>query len=382
MKTAIKADKIYTMAGEMLADGVILIENGKIIAVGTDISVPEGTRVFSFDGCTVTPGFIDAHTHLDGFGIKGGSDSNDMTDPVCPHMDILDGTDPMSESFARTRLGGFTSCCLLPGSANIIGGLGAVVKLSGGADIYSAVYGPRQLKMALGENPRRSYGERKGRAPMSRMGNADMLRGAMRSAYEYYLDTKAGKEPAYDKRWNAMLGVFSGETVIHVHCHRMDDILTAVRILEPYGVRYAIDHVTEGHLVADILAEKQVQCIVGPITCGPQKQETWNCTPACAAVLEKAGVKDICLTVDGDWQVCALPMDVGICMAYGLSEQSALRAVTVCPAKVLGISDRVGTIEVGKDADIAVFNGFPFDNRTLCRGVFIDGKYFESQEAY
>ena len=179
-----------------------------------------------------------------------------------------------------------------------------------------------------------------------------------------------------------MLPAFSGEAVIHVHCHRMDDILTAIRILEPYGVKFSIDHVTEGHLVSDILAEKNVNCIVGPIACGPQKQETWHCTPACAAVLEKAGVENIALTVDGDTHVCALPIDVGICMAFGFSKEAAFRSVTASAAKILGVIDRVGTLEAGKDADIAVFNGFPFENKTLCRGVFVDGIFYNAEEAY
>lgn len=382
MRKAIKGGTVYTMAGKPIENGIVLIEKGKIIAVGHDVEIPDGTEVFDFSGMTITPGFIDAHTHLDGFGIKSGGDSNDTADPVCPHLDLLDEIDPKTESISRTRLGGFTSCCVLPGSANIIGGRGAVIKLDGKMNIRDSAYGPVQIKMALGENPRRTHGERKGCSPMSRMGNAEMMRSAMREAHGYYVKKTSGESVSYDKRWEAMFPAFSGEAVIHVHCHRMDDILTAIRILEPYGVKFSIDHVTEGHLVSDILAEKNVNCIVGPISCGPQKQETWHCTPACAAVLEKAGVENIALTVDGDTHVCALPIDVGICMAFGFSKEAAFRSVTASAAKILGVIDRVGTLEAGKDADIAVFNGFPFENKTLCRGVFIDGKFYNAEEAY
>ena len=379
---AILAKKVYTMAGAPLENGVILVEEGKILKAGEGLPVPEGAEVVDWSEFTVTPGFIDAHTHLGGFGIKCEDSSNEMSDPICPQMRIVDGVNPLHESFAKSRQGGFTSCCLLPGSANLIGGVGAIVKLDGKIDIRKSVIGPPQIKMALGENPRRAYGADKGRPPITRMGNAALLREALRQAEEYDRKMTKGEEADYDPRWEALRPAFHREAVVHVHCHRMDDILTAIRLLEPYGMRFTIDHATEGHLVADILAEKQVKCIVGPISCGPQKQETWHCTPACAAILEKAGVTDICLTIDGDTFVCALPLDVGICMAYGLSEEAALASLTRSPARVLGVENRIGTIEAGKDADLAAFNGFPFRNTTLCQAVMIDGNMFSWEEAY
>lgn len=379
---AILTKKLYTMAGAPLEGGMILIEDGKITAVGKDLPIPAGAEVLDFSTCEVTPGFIDAHTHIAGFGIQTTGDGNDFANPICPQMRLEDGVDATHFSFARTRLGGFTSICQLPGSGNLMGGCGYVQKLTDGADLRKKIYGPVQVKMALGENPRRCYGQDKGRGPMTRMGNAAMLREALREAYEYYTAQRDGEPKPYDDRWEALIPLFAGEAVAHVHCHRGDDILTAIRLLEPYGVKFSIDHCTEGHLVRDILAEKKISCVVGPIGCGPQKQETWHCTPACAALLEEAGVEDICLTIDGDCHVCALPLDAGTCMAYGLSEEAALASLTRSPAKVLGIADRVGTIEVGKDADIAVFDGFPLSNYTLCKGVFIDGTYYEAKEAY
>lgn len=379
---AILTKKLYTMAGDPLEQGMILIEDGKIAAVGQELTVPAGAEVIDLSAYEVTPGFIDAHAHMADFGIQTTADGNDFADPICPQMRLADGIDPTHFSFARTRLGGFTSCCQLPGSGNLMGGTGFVAKLSDGANLQKKIFGPPQIKMALGENPRRCHGQDKGRSPMTRMGNASLMREALREAYEYYNAKKSGEPKAFDGRWEALIPLFEGEAVAHVHCHRSDDILTAIRLLEPYGVKFSIDHCTGGHLVRDVLAEKQVSCIVGPIGCGPQKQETWECTPACAALLEEAGVKDICLTIDGDCHVCALPLDAGTCMAYGFSEEAALASLTRSPARVLGIADRVGTVEAGKDADLAVFDGFPLSNYTLCKGVFIDGAYYESKEAY
>ena len=379
---AVRAGRVCPVASEPVENGVVLIENGKILAVGQSLPVPPDARVYSFPGCTVTPGLIDAHTHLGQFGIQDLPEGNDMQSPVCPQMHVTDGVDPHARAFARTRSAGFTSVCLLPGSANIIGGTGAVVKLKDAAELRDMVYGPAQIKMALGENPRRSYGLDRGRAPMTRMGNAAILREAMRAAHEYDEAARRGAPLGYDARWEAMRPAFSGEARIHVHCHRRDDILTAIRILEPYGVRFSIDHATEGHFVSDILAEKQIPCIVGPISCGPQKNETWNCTPRCAAILERAGVQPLALTIDGDLQVCYLPIDVGFCIANGLSERAAFRAVTSGAAQILGVGERTGALAPGMDADLAVFSGYPFACDTLCRGVFIDGEYYESTEVY
>lgn len=379
---AIRAKRICPVTQPPIDGGTVLVENGKIAAVGRDLPLPPGTQLRDFPDAVVTPGLIEAHAHLGQFGIQDLPEGNDLSSPVCPQMRILDGVNPRARAFARTRSAGFTTVCLLPGSANIIGGTGAVVKLRNALSADELAYGPPQLKMALGENPRRTYGEDRGRSPMTRMGNAAVLREALRAASAYARAAERGEKVPFDARWEAMRPAFSGEARIHVHCHRMDDILTAVRLLEPYGVRFSIDHATEGHLVAETLAKKGVPCIVGPIACGPQKNETWNCTPRCAALLERAGVRDLAITSDGDLQVCYLPIDVGICMAYGLTEETAFRALTIGAAKILGVDGRTGSLEVGKDADLAVFDGFPFSNATLCRGVFIDGVFYESTEVY
>lgn len=377
---ALLAGLIYTLAGEPVKNGAVLIEKDKIVGVVGKEEIPDGIQTMDFSSCVITPGLIDAHTHIAMFGIRDLPESNEIVNPVIPEFRVQDGWNPKNEFIARTRSAGFTCCCLLPGSANIIGGTGIVVKLIDAKNVDAMRLGPAQIKMALGENPRRCYGQDRSISPMTRMGNARIMRETMRSAYEYYTASESDKPMPYNAKWEAMRCIFSGEAVVHIHAHRMDDILTAMYIMEEYGARYCVDHVTDGHLVADILAQHGVNCIVGPISCGPQKQETWHCTPRCAGVLERAGVKNICLTVDGDMQVCTLPLDVGISMAHGLSQEAALSSVTLSPARVLGIEDRVGSIETGKDADIAVFDGFPFSNYTKCRGTMINGEYFDNRE--
>lgn len=379
---AILGKRLYPISSAPVEDGVILEENGKIAAIGQNIVIPPDSEVFDFSDSIITPGLIDAHSHIGMFGYNGPPEGNELSNPICPQMRAEDGIDLTQAHCQHSRSGGLTSCCLLPGSGNLMGGSGVVLKLTDDNDVRKMIFGPRQFKLALGENPRRTYGLDQGRSPMTRMGNASILREALRQAKTYYDEKVSGTEPPFNERWEALLSVFEKKARVHVHCHRMDDILTAIRLLKQYEIAFSIDHVTDGHIVADILAKYQIPCIVGPISCGPQKQETWNCTPACAAVLEQTGVHQIALTVDSDDNVFMLPIDVGIAMAYGFSEAGALRSLTMAPAEILGIENRVGSLEVGKDADLAVFDGFPFLNSTSCTGVFINGIFYKSKEEY
>lgn len=377
---AVRSNTMYPVSSAPVENGTVLIgDDGKILCVGKDVPIPAGAEVYEAD--TVMPGIIDAHTHLAMCDFQHAVELNDTTEPVAPQRSIIDGLDTAALPFRLTRAAGFTSCCVLPGSLNLIGGQGAVIKLDGRQNPRDSVFGPVQMKMALGENPRRFYGAR-GRSPMTRMGNAAMLREAMRSFYAYY--TRKGTESAlpFDAGAEAMCGVFDGTTVVHVHAHRADDILTAIRILEPYGIRFSIDHCTEGYKIGEILAAKDIPCIAGELIMGPTKQEVWQTTPKNPRYLEQAGVQTIALTTDGDTFTCRLPLEAGVAMRYGFSEEMAFKSVTLSAARILGVDDRVGSLEPGKDADIALFNGFPFENDTRCEGVFIDGRFFPSDEPY
>ena len=236
--------------------------------------------------------------------------------------------------------------------------------------------GTEQMKMALGENPKRVYGT-KNKFPMTRMGNAALLRQMLSRARDYADRRTAVQQdsgaPERDFVLESLLPVIRGETRVRIHCHRADDIITAIRICEEFGLIYSLEHVTEGWKVADTLAEKHAECVLGPVLLGPAKQELWESRLENAAILHEKGVR-FCLMADKAGETKWLPMEIGVLLRHGLDLDTALQAVTVNPARLVGALDRAGTLETGKDADIAVFDGMPFSNLTLCRLTMIDGK--------
>lgn len=374
--------KAVTITNGILDQASILVKHGKIVAVGTELEIPADAEVIDLAGRWVTPGFIDAHSHL-AMGEPGtrgsGDDDNEATDPVTAHVRMIDSLDPWSIGISEARKGGFTCVCSLPGSANVIGGTGIAVKLKDAESVEELVIpGSEVMKMALGENPKGCYGAQK-RMPMTRMGTGAVLRETLFRAKQYAEAMaeaeKEGKTFKYDFKLEPLVPVVRGEMRCRVHCHRADDILTAVRIGEEFGLDLVVEHCTEGHKIADILADKQVNCVVGPLRLIPSKMEVWNCTIENPAILEKAGVK-FALSADAQSATRWLPEEVGIAMAYGLSEETAFRALTIQAAKILKLDDRMGTLEAGKDADLAVFDGHPFSNMTRCKATMVDGVFY------
>lgn len=374
--------KAVTVTSGVIEDAVILVEDKVLKAVGKDVEIPQDAEVIDLNGKWVTPGLIDAHTHFSAMGEPrmrgGGDDGNEVTNPVTAHVRIVDALNPFGIAFEPVRKAGFTTCYTMPGSANVIGGTGIAFKLKDGKCIDDIIIpGTEMMKMALGENPKGCYGGQK-KMPMTRMGTGAVLREALFNAKQYADDMaeaeRNGAPFHHDFKLDALVPVVRGEMRCRIHCHRADDIMTAIRVAEEFGLDYVIEHCTEGHKIADLLAERHVKCVVGPMRLVPSKEEVWNCTIENPGILEKAGV-EIALTADAETMTQWLPEETGVAMAYGLSEEMAFKALTINAAKVLKLDDRIGSLEAGKDADLAVFDGHPFSNMTRCKATMIDGEF-------
>lgn len=374
--------KAVTITNGILENATILVEDGILKNVGVNVEIPADAEVIDLAGKWVTPGFIDAHCHFSAMSeprTRGmGDDGNETTNPVTAHIRIIDALDPFGIAYEIVRKAGFTTCYTMPGSANVIGGTGIAFKLKNGRCIDEIIIpGTEMMKMALGENPKGVYGGQK-RMPMTRMGTGAVLREALFEAKQYsdeLLSETPEKKVKRNFKLDALVPVVRGEMRCRIHCHRADDIMTAVRIAEEFGLDFIIEHATEGHKIADILVEKKVTCVVGPMRLIPSKMEVWNCTIENPAILEKAGV-EFALTADAETATRWLPEETGVAMAYGLSEEMAFKALTINPAKILKLDDRIGSLEAGKDADLAVFDGHPFSNMTRCKATMIDGKFY------
>ena len=377
---AIKGGTVLTPTEE-LPGATVLIEGKAIKAVGRDVEVPAGAEVIDAAGKYVLPGLIDAHCHTgvfpDGIGWRE-SDGNEMTDPITPHLRAIDAIHPEDLGFSDLRAAGVTCINTGPGSANLVGGQTAVAKTRGRTVEEMLVLAPAGMKMALGENPKRVYGEQK-KLPSTRMGNAGLLREWLTKARNYLEKKKHAEKKGepfdVDLKLEALAQVLTGELPAHIHCHRADDIMTALRIAEEFGIeRVVLIHATEGYKVADILAERGVPCVVGPILFSRTKYELRGMNPKNPVVLSRAGVK-VAIQTDQMSAVKYILFDAALAVREGMDEGEALKAITLYPAEILGIDDRVGSIAPGKDADIVVLSAHPFDvARSRVELVLIDGQ--------
>ncbi len=386
MVKAITNGKVITVTGPIFEKGTVLVEKDKIIDVGSDISIPEGSEIIDVKGKWITPGFIDCHTHLSTFEAfctnPGVKDGNESSDPITPHIRAIDALNPFDEAIVMARNAGFTTCYTGPGSGNVIAGIGVSIKLRGTTADIMAIPGSEQMKIALGENPKRFYGL-KDKMPVTRMGVAALLRETLFKA-KIYSDKlskcKNGDQemPEFDFKLHSLIKVIKGEQRCRIHCHRSDDIITAIRIAKEFNLDYVIEHATEGYKIANVLHDEGVTCVVGPLLLPYLKREVWGLRQDTPAILERAGVK-LCLTADGAVETQWLPMEIGVVIKNGLSEDTAFKSVTINAAEVLKLDDRIGSIEKGKDADIAVFNGHPFHNMTDCILTMIDGEVYNNK---
>lgn len=378
---AIINGKVYTMAGKVIEGGTILIEAGKIKAVGANLPLPHGTEIIDANHKHVMPGIVDAHTHIgifeQGIGFEG-ADGNEMTNPATPHLRALDGINPMDPAFKGAVAGGVTCLTVAPGSANVIGGTAVAIKTWGKLVDDMVVRDPAGLKIAFGENPKRVYSNQK-KTPSTRMAVASILRENLVAARNYMAKMERAKDdeekaPDRDLKLEVLVQVLKKEIPLRAHAHRADDITTAIRIAEEFDVDICIEHCTEGHLIADFLGEKKIAAMVGPTLGTRPKIELANTSFSTPGILFRAGVKVALVSDHPVFPVEQLPVQAALVHKAGLPEEETLKAITINPAEIMGIHHRVGSIEPGKDADIIILNGHPFDWRTKVEKTLIDGE--------
>lgn len=375
----IKNGYVKTMAGRDYENGSVLIDDsGKIAAVGIDIDC-EGAEIIDAGGRLVTPGCVEAHCHI---GVDNscmrweGADYNESSDPVTPHMRAIDGINPMDETFAQAIKGGVTSACTGPGSANVVGGTFAAIKLTGKRVDKMIIKNPVAMKCAFGENPKGVYGQNGRKTPVTRMATAALLRELLFKAKEYAEAKESGeKKPNFDMKLEAMIPVIKREIPLKAHAHRADDILTSIRIAKEFDVALTLDHCTDGALIADEIAEEGYAAFVGPSFGNKSKVELSNKSFETAGALYKAGVSVSIITDAPVIPLENLPMCAGFAVGAGLPYEEAWRAITINPARDTGIGDRVGSLEVGKDGDVVIWTKDPL---TMIGGeayvTVVDGK--------
>ena len=375
----IKNGYIKTMAGEDLPQGEVLIgDDGKILVVAKQVDAPVDCTVIDAQGRLVTPGCIDAHCHigLDNEAVGWeGMDYNEIVDPLTPQMRAIDSIYPQDESFANAIQGGVTTACTGPGSANVVGGTFAVIKLHGNRVDNMIVKDAVAMKCAFGENPKRCYGQGGKKAPMTRMGVAALLRELLFKTRRYMDDKAAGKNPGFDMKLEAMIPVLEGKLPLKAHAHRADDILTSIRIAKEFGLKLTLDHCTDGAVIADELAKEGYPAFVGPSLGSKTKVELTNKSFATANALHQAGVPISIITDAPVIPLQYLPMCAGLAADAGLDKEEAWKAITINPAVALGIQDRVGSLEQGKDADIVIWSADPITTLGAAACVtIVDGK--------
>lgn len=381
--TLIRGGLIHDAVHRDACKADILLADGKIAASGTDLTAPADAAVFDADGLEVYPGFVDAHTHigLDGYGIGyEGCDYNEMNDIWTPQLRAIDGINPRDPSLADARKAGVTCVCTGPGSANVLGGTFLAMKTVGERVDNMIVRDPVAMKCAFGENPKRCYRDK---CDSTRMSTAAFLRGALMQARDYGARKQAAngdvtKMPAYNQKLEALLPVLAREIPLKAHAHQANDIFTALRIAREFDLRLTLEHVTEGHLIADELAkEKDVPMAVGPSLTFASKFELQNKSWETPGVLANAGCHVSIITDNSVIPQQYLPLCAGMAVKAGMDPFDALKAITINPAEHIGVADRVGSLEVGKDADVVITNGCPFEVMTEVRAVFIDGARIE-----
>jgi imidazolonepropionase-like amidohydrolase len=373
---------VWTMAGPPIAGGSVLVREGKIAAVGRDIALRDTQDLQRIDaaGGWVLPGLVEAHCHI---GISEervggvGDDCNELVTPLTPSLRAVDAVNPMDSAFHNALAAGITTVMTGPGSVNVVGGQFVALKTHG-RNIAEMVLRERAaLKVAFGENPKTNYGG-KGNAPATRMAIAAMLREALNKARDHLNEKqaaqKAGRSFKVDYQQEAYLPVLRGEIPLKAHVHRADDILTAIRIAKEFGLKMTLDHCTEGHLIAREVAASGFPAIVGPSLASRSKVEVENLDFKTAGVLRKVGVEVAICSDHPVTLIQYLPIYAGLAAREGLGQAGALRAITAGAARILGVDHRVGTLQAGKDADIAIFSGNPLETATCTLYTLVNGQ--------
>lgn len=372
--------KIYTMENDgIIENGYICFENGKIIEIGK----LDGEPVNGY----LLPGLIDAHTHIglleDSMTFEG-DDINETNDPALPQLRGIDAINPFDRAFEEARENGITCVAAGPGSANPIGGQFCILKTYGKRVDKMIIKEPAAIKFALGENPKNVY-HSKNQMPETRMATASIIRENLYKALKYKTALEKanesdengepnGDEPEFDLKLESLLPVIKGELPAHFHAHRTDDIFTAIRIANEFKIKYVLIHCTEGHLIADELVSENAFAVVGPNLCDRSKPELKSLSFDNPRVLDDAGLK-ICITTDHPViPVYYLPLCAALAVKSGMNAYNALKAITINPAEILGIDDKVGSIKVGKDADFVLYDGDPLEIQSKVKNVWINGE--------
>lgn len=365
---------IYTMEGDILQNGAVLIEKEKIIAIGAEIVIPQDAQIIDVAGRIITPGFIDAHTHI---GIDEeihqpiGDDCNEMTEPNTAELRAMDAINYRDLAFQDAVKAGITTVMITPGSANVFGGLITVMKTAGKTYKEMLVNGEAGLKMAFGENPKRVYGE-KDKTPSTRMATMAIARQGFYEAREYINKSEEDKE--FSLQTEHIAKALDGGIPVRAHAHRADDIMTAIRLRDEFNLDLVVEHCTDGHLIVDELLEANVPVTVGPSLSNRAKAEMEHVTFRTPGVLANAGIEVAIITDAPCTPIQYLPICAGLAMREGMKEYDAFKALTITPAKILKVDDRVGSLKVGKDADIVVWDGHPFELMGKPYMVFVNGK--------
>jgi len=390
MKAIINATILCPVNG-LIKNGTILY-NGKIKAIGKDLEVPSGSKIIDAEGKYAVTGFIDAHTHqglFDGSIGWAGMDGNEMTNPITPEMRGIDSFNPDEPSLKEVLVGGVTCLNTGPGSGNVISGEAFIIKPTGSTIVDDMiVLAPSGLKVAFGENPKRVHGAEK-RTPSTRMGVAALLRKTLAEARSYKFQVQAYLEqaeeakkkgqapplnpPARNIGLETVIKVLNREIPIHAHAHRADDIATVIRIAKEFDIRVVLIHCTEGHKVKKLIAKSKIPAVIGPTIFWTSKPETRERGFRTAVELNEAGVK-VALQTDSLTPMNYFPLLPMNIIKEGMSREDALKCVTINPAEMLNIGDRVGSLEPGKDADIVIWSGDPFDFYSKVEQVIIEGK--------
>ncbi|MBQ8827420.1 MAG: amidohydrolase [Oscillospiraceae bacterium] len=372
--------QIHTMRDMTIENGYVFIEDGIIKEVSEGIPPAVCGDDINAQGGQLFPGFIDPHSHIgligDGLGFEG-EDVNEDSDPVTPHLRTIDGLSFTDRCFKDAVAAGVTTSVTGVGSSNPIGGDLIAVKNSGRCADEMLIQ-RAGIKFALGENPKTTFSDKDG-TPVTRMATAAIIREALFKAQRYMQDKAEAQEngdslPDYDIKSEALIPLLKRELKAHFHCHRADDIMTAVRISKEFNLDYVLVHCTEGHLIADLLGNEKAAAFTGPIICDRGKPELSNLTTSNAGILYKNGVT-VCICTDHpEIPVQYLPASAAFCVKAGLPREEALKALTVNTAKVLGLDSRIGSIAVGLDADLVVFSGDPLEIMTEVKYTLINGK--------
>ncbi len=379
---------ILTMEkGQVIEKGYILIQGGKIVSLGEMKDCPkQEEEILDATGKFVVPGFVEGHCHIgimeDGLGFEG-DDGNEDSDPVTPQLRAMDGINPFDRCFSEARRAGVTTVVTGPGSANAMGGSFVAMKTHGNWIEKMLIKENAAMKCAFGENPKSVYHD-KNQAPVTRMATAALIREQLYKAKEYLENLERyekGEEdcdkPEYDMKCESLLPLLRGEMVLKAHAHRADDMMTAVRIAKEFGLCYTLDHCTDGALIAKELKELSATCLVGPCLCDRSKPELKNLSFETPKLLSEAGL-DISLITDHPViPIQYLPLCATLACREGMDENRALEAITINPAKSVGIEDRVGSLAPGKDADMVIFDRHPLDVMAKAETVLINGRIAE-----